>query len=130
MKEDDKKENGDGDGDDTVNTEVTESEQPEKRICLDESENNKTIAEQNGQEESKTVNEVDEDVVHEAKVDIPVVDVANEEVPVQVAETEVAEPEPVEPVKETPPPAVKTTPTRGRGGARGRGVARRGRSSR
>ncbi|XP_025425332.1 zinc finger protein on ecdysone puffs-like [Sipha flava] len=128
MKED-KKENGNDD----VNTENTEGEQPEKRVCLNEPENNKPVAEQNGTEESETVNEADNDNededVQEIKVDIPVIDVADDEVAVQAEETEVADPEPA---KETQSPtsATKTTPTRGRGGGRGRGVARRGRSSR
>lgn len=126
MKED-KKENGNDD----VNTEDTEGKQPEKRVCLDEPEN-KPVAEQNGTEESETVNEADDDDdddVQEIKADIPVIDVADEEVAVQAEETEVADPEPA---KETqsPAPATKTTPTRGRGGGRGRGMARRGRSSR
>lgn len=91
-------------------------------MCLDE-----TVAEQNGTAESETVNEADDDDVQEIKVNIPVIEVADEEVAVQAEETDAIDPEPV---KETPPPATKTTPTRGRGGGRGRGVARRGRSSR
>lgn len=123
MKED-KKENGDED----VNAEDNEGEQPEKRTRLDETEEiDQSITELNGTETSETLDEtVDDDI--EMKVDLPVVDIANEDAKTEVETEEVNEISEPEPTKESAP--VKTTPTRGRGG-RGRGTAtRRGRSSR
>lgn len=129
MKEDKKE-----DEDKEVNTDETEVEQPEKKARLDETEDNTPVVEQNGLDESM------DDDVQEIKSDIPIIEVPDEELKAidsensVVADTdvkmnEVAEPE-SEPVKETPAPAVKTTPPRGGRGGRGKGVARRGRSSR
>ncbi len=115
---------------------------------MDETEEDKPVVEQNGivepesepmddenmqeiksneicNDESKAINSED------SVVPDPVPVIADTVVADTVVETKevVAEPE-SEPVKESPAPAIKTTPTRGRGGGRGRGVARRGRSSR
>lgn len=124
MKEE-KKENGDD-----VNTEDNEGELPEKRARLDETENDQSITELNGTETSETIEETVDDDVQEIKVDVPVIEIADEDAKTEV-ETEVAnEVSEPEPTKESSAPVVKTTPTRGRGG-RGRGsAARRGRSSR
>lgn len=123
MKEE-KKENGDGE----TNTDEVEGEQGEKRPRLDDSAEDKPVSEQNGTKESESVGAAEDDDVQEIKVDVPIIELNDEEIKVK------ADPVVVEPVKESQPatPATKTTPTRGgRGGARGRGgVARRGRSSR
>lgn len=133
MKEDKKE-----DDDKEVNTEETEVEQPEKKARLDETEDDTSVVEQNGLVEPES--EPMDDDVQEIKTDIPIIEVPDEELKAidsedsVVADTdgkinEVAEPE-SEPVKESPAPAVKTTPPRGGRGGRGKGVARRGRSSR
>lgn len=134
MKEDKKDDEND------VNAEETEA--PEKKARLDETEEDKPVVEQNGvvepesepmdednvqeiqsNEESKAINSEDSVVPDSIAADTVSADT--------VVETKeiIAEPE-SEPIKESPAPALKTTPTRGRGGGRGRGVARRGRSSR
>lgn len=140
MKEDKK----DDDDDKEVNTEETEIEQQEKKARLDETENDTPVVEQNGIVESQS-EPMDDDSVQEIKSDVPIIEVPDEEMKTidsedsvvadtVVADTdvktnEVVEPEPEsEPVKEAP--AAKTTPPRGGRGGRGRGVARRGRSSR
>jgi len=139
MKEDKKE-----DDDKEVNTEVTEIEQPEKKARLDETEDGEPVVEQNGIAEPQS--EPMDDDVQEIKSDVPCIEIPDDELKAinsedsVVADTVVADPvvkinevvaEPEsEPVKETPAPAVKTTPPRGGRGGRGRGVARRGRSSR
>lgn len=115
MKED-KKENGDGD----ANAVETDGEHVDKKARLD----NEEVAEQNGTETMDGV--VEDDEVQEMKEDVPVIEVADEKTNIETEEPQVIEPEPV---KESPSPVAKTTPTRGRGG-RGRSTARRGRSSR
>ncbi|XP_026807693.1 zinc finger protein on ecdysone puffs-like [Rhopalosiphum maidis] len=139
---DDKKDDDDID----VNTEETETELPEKKARLDETEEDKPVVEQNGIVEPES-EPMDDDNMQEIKSNeicndeskainsedsvVPVPVIADPVATENVVETKevVAEPE-SEPVKESPAPAIKTTPTRGRGGGRGRGVARRGRSSR
>jgi len=133
MKED-KKDDDDNDEND-VNAEETEA--PEKKARLDETEEDKPVAEQNGVVEPES-EPMDEDNIQEIQSNEESKEINSEDsvVPDPIAtdtvvETKeiVAEPE-SEPLKESPAPALKTTPTRGRGGGRGRGVARRGRSSR
>lgn len=147
-----KEEKKDDDDTDMI-TEESEIEQPEKKARLDETEEDKPVVDQNGIIEPQS-EPMDDNEVQEVKVDVPIIEIADElkeintedsvvadpeiaDAPVTdtevmdtvVAKDEVvAEPEP-KPVKESPSPTAKTTPTRGRGG-RGRGVARRGRSSR
>jgi len=133
------------DDDKDVGTEGTEIEQPEKKARLDETEEDTSAVEQNGIVELQSES-MDDDEIEEIKADVPIIDIADEELKaidsedsliadtvavdsVNKNEEVVAETEP-EPAKESPTPAAKTTPTRGRGGGRGRGVARRGRSSR
>jgi len=141
MKEDKK---DDDDDDKEVNPEDTEIEHQEKKARLDETENDTPAVEQNGIFEPQS-EPMDDDDVQEIQSAVPIIEIPDEEVKAidsedsvvadtVVADTDVkttevvAEPE-SEPVKEAP--AVKTTPPRGgRGGGRGRGVARRGRSSR
>lgn len=137
MKED-KKEDDKG-----MNTEATEIEQPEKKARFDETADGESV-EQNGISEPQS--EPMDDDVQEIKSDIPCIEIPDDELkainsedsvvantvvadPVDKIDEVVAEPE-SESVKETPAPAVKTTPPRGGRGGRGRGVARRGRSSR
>ncbi|XP_015365367.1 PREDICTED: zinc finger protein on ecdysone puffs-like [Diuraphis noxia] len=134
MKEDKKE-----DDDKKVNTEATEIEQPEKKARLDETEDGEPVVEQNGIGEPQS--EPMDDDVQEIKSDIPCIEIPDDELktinsedsvvadPVVKINEVVAEPE-SESVKEAPAPAVKTTPPRGGRGGRGRGVARRGRSSR
>jgi len=126
------------DDDKEVNTDENEIEQTEKKARLDETENDTPVVEQNGIVEPQS-EPMDDDDVQEIKSDVPIIEVPDEETKAidsedaVVADTDVktneivAEPE-SEPVKEAP--AVKTTPPRGGRGGRGRGVARRGRSSR
>ncbi|XP_025201947.1 zinc finger protein on ecdysone puffs-like [Melanaphis sacchari] len=150
MKED-KKEGDDNDLDDVdddVNAEETESETPEKKARLDEAED-QPIVEQNGIVEPESEPMDDDDDMQDIKSNEPTNEICNEESnAINSEDSVVPDPDPVvkdtvvgdtvvetkevvaEPVKESPAPAVKTTPTRGRGGGRGRGVARRGRSSR
>ncbi|XP_050060147.1 zinc finger protein on ecdysone puffs-like isoform X1 [Aphis gossypii] len=133
MKED-KKDDDDNEEND-VNAEETET--PEKKARLDETEEDKPVAEQNGIVEPES-EPMDDDNIQEIQSNEESKAINSEDsvVPDPIAtdtvvETKeiVAEPE-SEPIKESPAPALKTTPTRGRGGGRGRGVARRGRSSR
>ncbi|XP_050420923.1 zinc finger protein on ecdysone puffs-like [Adelges cooleyi] len=134
MKDDNKKETENGDA--QAEAEI-ENEHVDKRPRLEENGDDKTITEQNG------TDEVDDDVV-EIKSSVPVVEVLdddtnndvtnNDNTAVEQAATEPeaqpeTEPEPVKEAEPAPSP-VKTTPTRGGRGGRGRGVARRGRSSR
>lgn len=109
-----------------MNAEETEGESTKKRARVDEDEENKPLVEQNGTGEAESMDPEDDDV-QEIKVNVPVVEVADEDDKVESAEADVAEPEPI---KESPVTPTKTTPTRGRGG-RARGSAtRRGRSNR
>lgn len=133
-----KEEKKEDDDKEEVNTEENEIEQPEKKARLDETESGEPVVEQNGISEPQS--EPMDDDVQQIKSDVPAVEIPDEELKAinsedsVVADTVttsevVVEPE-SEPVKETPAPAVKTTPPRGGRGGRGRGVARRGRSSR
>jgi len=141
---DDKKENVDGNENENENTpETAEEEKPAKCARLDETEEEvKLVAEQNGTEEPEITN-AEDNGVQEIKIDVPVIEIVDEEFKVETVneelkvKTEDEEPKvdsvetdnaEIEPIKESPP-AAKTTSTR-RGG-RGRGAtARRGRSSR
>lgn len=129
MKED-KKENGD---EEVTTVENEEGGQPEKRARIDETENDQSNTELNGTKISENLDDTveNEDDVQEIKVEVPLIEIGDEEVKSEVETDVVSEASEPEPVKDSPTPAVvKTTPTRGRGG-RGRGTtARRGRSSR
>lgn len=127
----DKKEAENGD----VNTE-TNDEPAVKQARLEEN-GDSSFSEQNGTKEA-------DDDVQEIIPDVPVVEIMDDDKKNEIEETaptaEIESAVKVESVIESESDAVKeaepvpspakTTPTRGRGGARGRGVARRGRSSR